>query len=150
PADTQPAEAVPPARPAQLPAELATFAGRQDEMATVLALSGASTPTAATVVIGGMGRIRKTPLPVHWAPQVADQYLDGQLYVNLRGFDPTGTVMSPTEALFGFLRALGVPPGHIPNSVDALAGLYRSTLAGRRVLVLLDNARDMAQVCPLL
>ncbi|UKY53050.1 AfsR/SARP family transcriptional regulator [Streptomyces inhibens] len=139
--------------PAQLPHDLPTFTGRRAELDEVLALLPSDGKPADTVVIsaiGGMAGIGKTTLAVHWAHQVADRFPDGQLYVNLRGFDPSGTVMSPGEAVRGFLDALGVPPERIPHGVDAQAALYRSLLAGRRFLVLLDNARDTDQVRPLL
>jgi tetratricopeptide (TPR) repeat protein len=87
---------------------------------------------------------------VHWAHQVAPWYPDGQLYVNLRGFDPDGRVKDPADAVRDFLQALQVPPHQIPDGLDARAALYRSLLTSHRVLIVIDNARDSAQVRPLL
>ncbi|CAL9490037.1 AfsR/SARP family transcriptional regulator [Streptomyces sp. enrichment culture] len=143
----------PATRPAQLPADLPAFVGRHAELDRVRALLPEDGRTPTTVVIGaigGMGGIGKTTLAVHWAHEVADRFPDGQLCVNLRGFDPTGTVVAPGEAIRVFLDALGVPPAHIPAGLEAQAALYRSMLAERRVLILLDNARDADQVRPLL
>jgi DNA-binding SARP family transcriptional activator len=136
--------------PAQLPAGLRAFTGRHAELAklnSLLDLDASRTRAVMITAIDGIAGVGKTALAVHWAHQVADRFPDGQLYVNLRGFD---TVMTPDEALRGFLEALGVAPQRMPDGPEALAGLYRSVLHGRRVLVLLDNARDVEQVRPLL
>jgi tetratricopeptide (TPR) repeat protein len=106
--------------------------------------------TVAVVVIGGTAGVGKTALAVHWAHQVSDHFPDGQLYVNLRGFDAAEQVMDPAEAVRCLLDALPVPPQRIPAGLDAQAALYRSLLAGRRMLIVLDNARDPGQVRPLL
>ncbi|GAB3947061.1 hypothetical protein GCM10027614_41640 [Micromonospora vulcania] len=100
--------------------------------------------------VSGTPGVGKTTLAVHWAHRVADHFPDGQLYVNLRGFDAGGAVLDPADAIRGFLAALGVPVERIPAGLSAQAGLYRSLLAGRRVLVVIDNARDAEQVRPLL
>jgi DNA-binding SARP family transcriptional activator/tetratricopeptide (TPR) repeat protein len=140
--------------PAQLPADVSGFAGRGEHLAWLdTLLSGAATQPPAAVVISavsGTAGVGKTALAVHWAHRVADRFPDGQLYVNLRGFDPSGQVMAPAEAVRRFLDALEVPPERIPVDLDAQAALYRSLLAGKRMLVVLDNARDTAQVRPLL
>jgi hypothetical protein len=146
---TRPAPAV----PRQLPATVAGFAGRVAELAALTSLLEQSTSTGGTVVISavdGTAGIGKTALAVYWAHQVADRFPDGQLYVNLRGFDPAGPPVTPAEAVRGFLDAFEVPPERIPVGLDAQASLYRSILAGRRMLVVLDNASDAAQVRPLL
>jgi hypothetical protein len=94
--------------------------------------------------------VGKTALALHWAHQVAGWFGDGHLYVNLRGFDPSGAPAAPAEAIRGFLDAFGVAPERILASPEAQAGLYRSLLAERRMLIVLDNARDERQVRPLL
>ncbi|MGI5453005.1 AfsR/SARP family transcriptional regulator [Streptomyces sp. CA-249302] len=154
-ADVQEArpEAVATVRPAQLPADLAAFTGRRSELARVRELLPASGESLSAVVIsaiGGMAGVGKTTLAVHWAHSVADRFPDGQLYVNLRGFHPTGSIMSAAEAIRSFLDAFGVPAQRIPGGLDAQAALYRSLLADRRVLIVLDNARDTEHVRPLL
>ena len=95
--------------------------------------------------IGGTAGVGKTALAVHWAHQVADRFPDGQLYVNLRGYDP-GQLVTAADALAGFLRALGMPGQDIPPEPDERAARYRSLLAGRRMLVVLDNAGSVEQV----
>ncbi|MEU8868731.1 AfsR/SARP family transcriptional regulator [Streptomyces umbrinus] len=137
--------------PAQLPAKLPSFTGRLDELARFRGLLPGSSASAVVIgVIGGMAGVGKTALAVHWAHQVADGFPDGQLYVDLRGFHPSGTVMSPAEAIRSFLGALGVPAQRVPAGLDAQAALYRSLLARRRVLIVLDNARDTEHVRALL
>jgi DNA-binding SARP family transcriptional activator len=140
--------------PRQLPGDPATFAGRGDALRALdglLSASGADPPRPVVIsAITGTAGVGKTALAVHWGHQISGRFPDGQLYVNLRGFDPGGRPMEPAEALRDLLDALQVPPHRVPASVDAQAGLYRSVLAGRRMLVLLDNARDAEQVRPLL
>ena len=136
--------------PRQLPAAVRHFTGREAELA---ALTGQVADAVGTVVIsavGGTAGIGKTALAVYFAHQVADQFPDGQLYVNLRGFDPAGSPVTPAEAIRGFLEAFDVPAERIPVTLGAQTALYRSLLAGRLVLVVLDNARDAGQVRPLL
>jgi tetratricopeptide (TPR) repeat protein len=100
--------------------------------------------------IAGTAGVGKTALAVHWAHRVAHRFPDGQVYVNLRGFDPGGAIMSASEAVRALLEALDVAPQRIPASLDGQVGLYRSLLVGRRMLIVLDNARDAGQVRPLL
>ncbi len=138
--------------PAQLPHRIPDFTGRDAELGRLDALVTRDDPGAAIVitVITGTAGVGKTALAVHWAHRIGDRYPDGQLYVNLRGFDPTGTAVAPAEAIRGFLDAFGVTPPQIPLSLQAQAALYRSLLAGRRVLILLDNAAEEDQIRPLL
>ncbi|HXW44649.1 MAG TPA: BTAD domain-containing putative transcriptional regulator [Streptosporangiaceae bacterium] len=138
--------------PRQLPVGVRHFAGRECELAQLNGLLKRAAARDAVVIaaIGGSGGVGKTTLAVHWAHTVADQFPDGQLHVNLRGYDPGGTPVSPAEAVREFLAALGVPATQLPNAPEAQVTLYQSLLAGRRILILLDNARDAAQVRPLL
>ena len=139
--------------PRQLPAAILGFAGRKAELDALTGMLGEESRTGGTVVISavdGTPGIGKTAIAVQWAHEVADRFPDGQLYVNLRGFDLSGPPIEPSEAVRGFLDALEIPGERIPVSLDAQAALYRSLLAGRRMLVVLDNARDSAQVRPLL
>ena len=136
--------------PRQLPAAMRAFAGRTTELDALTALLDDRVETVVVSAIAGMAGIGKSTLAVHWAHQQAERFPDGQLFVNLRGFDPAGIPVPPAEALRGFLDAFGIAAHRLPSDVDSLAALYRSVLAGRRVLVVLDNARDSDQVRPLL
>jgi tetratricopeptide (TPR) repeat protein/transcriptional regulator with XRE-family HTH domain len=131
-------------RPAQLPARVAGFAGRAAELA---AISAGDDPIVLVVGAAGVG---KTTLLVHWAAAAAANFPDGQLYVNLRGFDPSRAPVDPTDVLHGFLTALGIAGPQVPAGRDGRAALFRSLLDRRRMLVVLDNAADSDQVRPLL
>jgi transcriptional regulator with XRE-family HTH domain/tetratricopeptide (TPR) repeat protein len=144
--------------PRQLPTRVPHFAGRSDELALLdevleAAASDRATGTTGVVIsaIGGTAGVGKTALALHWAHRVAHHFPDGQLYANLRGFDAgSGRPADPGDILRGFLDALGVHPERRPADIEGLAALYRTVLAGRRMLVLLDNAADAGQVRPLL
>jgi len=142
-----------PAIPRQLAAPSRLFTGRADELNRLTAVLDECEESAGQVVIwaiSGAGSIGKTSLALRWAHQNLDRFPDGQLWVNLRGFDPSGEPMASELAVRGFLGALGVDPAAVPAEPDAQAGLYRSLVAGKRMLVVLDNARDSSQVIPLL
>jgi tetratricopeptide (TPR) repeat protein len=139
--------------PAQLPRDIVGFAGRRADLARLDAVAARVTAeSTGTVICGiwGTAGVGKTTLAVHWAHRARAAFPDGQLYVDLRGFDPAGVPTDPAEAVRGFLDALGVPAQRLPATADARAALYRSLLADRRMLILLDNARDADQVRPLL
>jgi DNA-binding SARP family transcriptional activator/tetratricopeptide (TPR) repeat protein len=138
--------------PQQLPAAVPYFTGRAGELAELTGMLRRPHAGGTVVIsaIAGMAGIGKTTLALHWAHQVAEQFPDGQLYVNLQGFGPAEAQLSPSAALRLFLGGLGVPREQIPVSLEAQAALYRGLLAGRRVLIVLDNAREPAQVRPLL
>jgi hypothetical protein len=137
--------------PRQLSADIAVFAGRSAELTSLDALLPADgDPPAPVVVISGGAGVGKTTLAVHWAHRVQQRFPDGQLYVNLRGFAPAGNETAPDEVARGFLGALNLPAAQIPVNADAVFSLYRSLLADKRVLIVLDNARDTEQVRPLL
>lgn len=137
--------------PRQLPLRPLPFVGRTRELAELdRTLAGREPATAAITVISGTAGVGKTALALHWAHRAADRFPDGQLYVNLRGFGAAGSGTDPGEAVRGFLDALAVPPPRIPPTVDAQVARYRSLVAGKRMLVMLDNARDAEQVRPLL
>jgi DNA-binding SARP family transcriptional activator len=141
-----------PATPAQLPADVAGFAGRSGELKeldrVLVGGDGRATAVVVTAICGTAG-VGKTALAVHWAHRVRDRFGDGQLYVDLRGYHPAGA-LRPIEALARFLHALGVSREQVPVDVEEAAALYRSRLAGRRMLVVLDNAASPEQVRSLL
>jgi DNA-binding SARP family transcriptional activator len=140
--------------PRELPADVSAFTGREVELAELDYLlpsrpePGAPGPVVISAVAGTAG-VGKTTLAVRWAHRVAGQFPDGQLYVNLRGYDP-GQPVTPSQALAGFLRALGVADADIPLGEAERAGRYRSVAAGKLLLVVLDNAATEDQVRPLL
>lgn len=139
--------------PRQLPAAARYFTGRDRERELLSSLLNQASPGSGEVVVAaltGMAGIGKTALAVSWAHQVADRFPDGQLFVNMLGFSSSGPPLEPGEALRGFLAALGVSPARIPSDTAGRAAMYRSMLASRRVLVVLDNAWDAEQVRPLL
>ncbi|MEO6084844.1 MAG: BTAD domain-containing putative transcriptional regulator [Umezawaea sp.] len=139
--------------PRQLPAPPGLFTGREAELKSLtlrLDRRDRGFGTAVISAIGGGGGIGKTWLALRWAHEHAARFPDGQVYVDLRGFDPTAAPVTPTAALRGFLRALGVTPASVPPGTDGQSALYRDLVAGKRLLVLLDNAAHAAQVMPLL
>jgi DNA-binding SARP family transcriptional activator/Tfp pilus assembly protein PilF len=146
------AEPVPPARPAELPRDVRGFAGRTEQLERLdhQLLARAGSYASDVWIVHGIPGVGKTAFALHWAHRVRGRFPDGQLYVNLRGFDADREPMEPAVALAQLLRALGADPRQIPEEVDAQAGLYRSMLADRQVLLVLDNARDAEQVLPLL
>jgi tetratricopeptide (TPR) repeat protein len=134
---------------------VSSFAGRAAELAVLdewleHAARGGAERAVAISAVCGMAGVGKTALAVYWAHRVADRFPDGQMYVNLRGYDPGGQPADAGEVVRGFLLSLGVAPERIPASLDGQAALYRSVLADRRMLIVADNARNAAQVRPLL
>jgi tetratricopeptide (TPR) repeat protein/transcriptional regulator with XRE-family HTH domain len=152
----RPTGAAPPRQrvsPRQLPAVTSAFAGRAAQLRTLHGWqdqAGRELGTGPVIVITGTAGVGKTTLALHWAHQAAARFPDGQLWLNLRGFDPAAAPLSPPEAIRTLLEGLNVPAGQLPVTLDAQVSLYRSLLAGKRFLVMLDNARDTGQVRPLL
>jgi DNA-binding SARP family transcriptional activator/tetratricopeptide (TPR) repeat protein len=148
--------------PAQLPLDAPGFSGRRDELGILQAMlpAPATAPdggagqaageSAPVVVISGAAGTGKTALAVRFGRQVAKHFPDGQLYINLRGLDPARRAMEPWEVLRFFLDSLGVAQYRVPPDTEDRAALYRSALDGRRMLIMLDNAHNVAQVRPLL
>lgn len=144
PAPTQDRQEV----PAQLPVEVRGFVGREAELAELDRVLATEAPVVITTVAGTAG-VGKTALAVHWAHRRRDRFTDGQLYVDLRGYGPDEPV-SPADALAGFLRALGLDGAAIPEDLGERAARFRTLVDQRRILILLDNARTVDQVRPLL
>ena len=134
--------------PRQLPADISHFTGRQAELAELDAVA-ARTDAVAIAAITGPGGAGKTSLAVHWAHRARDRFPDGQVYLNLRGFS-AGRPVAAVDALGMLLRAVGVPDRDVPDGLEPRSALLRTRLAGKRMLVLLDNARAVDQVRPLL
>lgn len=135
--------------PRQLPADTTAFTGRLKELRELDAVSQTSGPPLNAAVITGAAGIGKTALAIHWAHRVADQFPDGQLYLDLRGYHPDHP-MTATEGLAAFLTALGLAGQHIPLEENERAARYRTEIAGQRMVIVLDNAATVEQVRPLL
>jgi DNA-binding SARP family transcriptional activator/tetratricopeptide (TPR) repeat protein len=147
--DLAPSVGAPPGpavRPMQLPSPLPGFAGRRAALGALRNPAG----HGKRLLITGMAGVGKTALALRHAADMAEHYPDGQLYVNLRGFDASAAPLDPLDALQDLLHGLGIPPRNFPESLGARSGLFRSVLADRRILLALDNARDYRQVEPLL
>ena len=141
--------------PAQLPLDAPGFSGRREELAALHAMLPPARPAGAedpvpVVIVSGTAGVGKTALAIHFGRQVAKRFPDGQLYVNLRGRDPGQQSMEPAEALGYLVNALGIPSSRIAVPLDERAALFRSLVDGKRVLIVLDNASNAAQVRPLL
>ncbi len=142
--------------PRQLPLDVHPFVGRTeillhlDSLLDKRELRENASNVLIVAVLAGAAGVGKTALAVRWAHRVRHHFSDGELYVNLRGYDPSGKPFDPGTVLADFLRVLGIPPDGVPQTVEAKAALYRSLLHGRKVLVVLDNAFSASQVRPLL
>jgi DNA-binding XRE family transcriptional regulator len=139
--------------PRQLPASVRSFTGRTAEMRVLdglLGRLGDGQSCALVSIVAGQAGTGKTALAAHWAHRAAGHFPDGQLYLNMRGSAPSGSPVTPVNALRSLIAGWQLPRGRLPANLDALVGLYRSLMASRRMLVLLDDARDAEQVRPLL
>ena len=145
---------IPGPAPRQLPPGVPAFTGRAAELADLdvllPAIGAEGTASAAIAAVTGTAGAGKTALAVHWARRSARRFRDGQLYANLRGFGPADAPAATAETMAGFLTALGIPAERAPAGQDQQAALYRSLLAGKQMLIILDNARNEQQVRPLL
>lgn len=139
--------------PAQLPADEPGFVGRDEELAALdeelLGDRTRNRPMRWGQLTGAVG-VGKSALAVHWAHRVAAEFPDGQLFMDLRGYDQRRDPVAPANVLDDFIRALGRQVDQLPDSIDARVAYYHSLLADRRILIVLDNARSFAQVQPLL
>jgi DNA-binding SARP family transcriptional activator/tetratricopeptide (TPR) repeat protein len=139
--------------PHQLPPDPVGFAGRREELAALTELLAGHhrAPAAAQTicVVHGVGGVGKTALAIHWAHRVADDFPDGQIHLDLRGYGPDAPI-EPAGAVTTVLHATGVPTDQMPTELATLTALLRTRLAGRRMLIVLDNVRDPDQVRPLL
>lgn len=137
--------------PAQLPPPNPNFAGRTAELFLLDKWLYATASSGAHIVaVSGTAGVGKTALAVYWSHRVSDRFPDGQLYLNLRGFDASAAMLAPADALIGCLVSLGIRPERVPPALDEMTNLYRTMLSGKRMLLLLDNARNTDQVRPLL
>ncbi len=142
-----------PTRPMQLPLDVPGFIGRTRQIARLDRLVRGDPRLLSTVVVGtlaGAPGVGKTTLALHWAHRAARRFADGVLHVDLRGSGPAESAMPPGDALEGLIESLIGPGQAVPRTLVARTGLYRSLLAGRRMLIVLDDARDADQVRPLL
>ncbi|MGW5051802.1 ATP-binding protein [Actinokineospora sp. NPDC004072] len=135
--------------PRQLPMAAPDFVGRHDQLAALDGMVRSASRTVVVTAVDGLPGVGKTALALFWAHQVQDRYADGTFYADLRGYGP-GKQATPNEVLDGFIRSLGVRPERIPVDAGARAALYRSLMADRQMLVVLDNANSAEQVRPLL
>ncbi|MFB7273553.1 tetratricopeptide repeat protein [Streptomyces sp. NPDC056244] len=138
--------------PQQLPGDVRGFVNRTTDLERLdaeLDLDGDGAGSVPVRVIAGTAGVGKTSLAVYWAHRAKEHFPDGQLYVNLRGYDP-GAPLNPAQALERFLVALGVPAGVVPTDLEARAAMYRTLLADKKILIVLDNAATVGQVRPLL
>lgn len=136
--------------PRLIPARISSFSGRDGELRTLRRMTGDGGETAPVATITGVAGIGKTALAVQWARQAATEFPDGQLFIDLGGFGPPDALLEPADAARVLLDALRIPTSQVPATGHGQLGLFRSLLADRRMLVILDNARDVAQVRPLL
>jgi tetratricopeptide (TPR) repeat protein len=138
--------------PRELPADVSIFVNRRTELRRLdrlMAAKAAHPAPAAVVVITGSAGVGKTALALHWAHRIRSSFPAGELYANLRGF-AEGPAVTADVVLDRFLRDLGIAPRSMPDDLDGRAALFRSLVAGRRVLIVLDNAADIGQVRPLI